>query len=287
MNTGVVDVAIGLTYVYALFSLICSTVVEAYARRNLDRWLFLRAAIKAMLNDTFALRKVDEEFFRHPVIRALGDNPSYLDARSFGLVVVNLTLNTIPPAGNARGITAVQSGIGPDLATTLQTLLAGTDGSVEHIRERLERWYDESMLRTIGHYTRLTKIRTLIAAVAITLLFNVDSWNIANSLAHESQLARKAAQSALVFVQSAAPSGGTPKGAAAALGELDIPLGWSCRSVTSERGDWAAWAALIFRRLAGLLITILALSLGGPFWFEVLGKIVNVRLAGPKPQAKA
>jgi hypothetical protein len=49
-------------------------------------------------------------------------------------------------------------------------------------------------------------------------------------------------------------------------------LGWS--GVT----DWnhtAVWVT----RLAGWTVTVVAVSLGAPFWFDMLNKIVNVRLA--------
>lgn len=38
--------------------------------------------------------------------------------------------------------------------------------------------------------------------------------------------------------------------------------------------------------LLGCLITIVAVSLGGPFWFDLLGKLINVRATGPKPVPK-
>jgi hypothetical protein len=33
----------------------------------------------------------------------------------------------------------------------------------------------------------------------------------------------------------------------------------------------------------GLLITAAAISLGAPFWFDILSKAVNIRAAGPNP----
>jgi glucose/mannose transport system substrate-binding protein len=36
----------------------------------------------------------------------------------------------------------------------------------------------------------------------------------------------------------------------------------------------------------GMLATLVALSLGSPFWFDALAKLVNVRMAGSKPGAK-
>jgi hypothetical protein len=37
------------------------------------------------------------------------------------------------------------------------------------------------------------------------------------------------------------------------------------------------------KKFAGLLLTVLALSLGAPFWFDLLNKLVNLRSAGKPP----
>jgi hypothetical protein len=37
-------------------------------------------------------------------------------------------------------------------------------------------------------------------------------------------------------------------------------------------------------KAAGLAITVLAVSLGAPFWFDLLNKLANLRASGPKPQ---
>ena len=39
----------------------------------------------------------------------------------------------------------------------------------------------------------------------------------------------------------------------------------------------------IVAKFTGLLISILAVSMGAPFWFDVLNKLVNVRLVGKRP----
>src|SRR5437870_4444360 len=38
------------------------------------------------------------------------------------------------------------------------------------------------------------------------------------------------------------------------------------------------------QKLVGLLLTGLALSLGAPFWFDLLSKLINLRGAGAKPK---
>jgi hypothetical protein len=36
----------------------------------------------------------------------------------------------------------------------------------------------------------------------------------------------------------------------------------------------------------GWLLTILAVSMGAPFWFDILNKVMNVRYAGKSPDEK-
>jgi hypothetical protein len=48
-------------------------------------------------------------------------------------------------------------------------------------------------------------------------------------------------------------------------------------------GGWIMY--LLRERLGGWVITILAISLGAPFWFDTLSKFINVRNAG-KPLEK-
>ena len=41
------------------------------------------------------------------------------------------------------------------------------------------------------------------------------------------------------------------------------------------------WGWLL--KLAGLLLSIVAISMGAPVWFDVLGQVVNLRMAGTPP----
>jgi hypothetical protein len=51
-----------------------------------------------------------------------------------------------------------------------------------------------------------------------------------------------------------------------------------CWSATKARSA-TAWVL----KALGWLITALAVSLGGPFWFELLNRLVDMRGAGKKP----
>jgi hypothetical protein len=64
-----------------------------------------------------------------------------------------------------------------------------------------------------------------------------------------------------------------------------LPLGWG----SAYRGPFAPSAKPaefwknFFAKLLGWAVTVAALMLGAPFWFDLLGSIVNVRSAGPPP----
>jgi hypothetical protein len=60
--------------------------------------------------------------------------------------------------------------------------------------------------------------------------------------------------------------------------KLGLPLGWDEEKRPKDPQGWIG-------KIVGLLIMAAAVSLGAPFWFDMLNKIVNVRAAGPKPGA--
>ncbi len=64
----------------------------------------------------------------------------------------------------------------------------------------------------------------------------------------------------------------------AQLQQLGIPLGWKSRP--SNAGDW-------WNKLAGLALTAFAVSLGAPFWFDLLNRFMNIRAGGKSPEEKA
>lgn len=53
-------------------------------------------------------------------------------------------------------------------------------------------------------------------------------------------------------------------------------------SVPSNRGEWLAFLV----KLVGLILTAIAVSLGAPFWFDMLNKIINIRSAGRAPDER-
>jgi hypothetical protein len=62
------------------------------------------------------------------------------------------------------------------------------------------------------------------------------------------------------------------------LQELGLPIGWNCNANQKDdiRGKPEGWAEWIVK-LLGLFISALAISMGAPFWFDVLKKMIDAR----------
>ena len=68
--------------------------------------------------------------------------------------------------------------------------------------------------------------------------------------------------------------------AAARQALLDAKVELASAQAAVDRDDSARTP---LKHWPGMVLTLFALSLGGPFWFDALGKLVNVRAAGGKP----
>jgi hypothetical protein len=59
---------------------------------------------------------------------------------------------------------------------------------------------------------------------------------------------------------------------------------WQARGITSTTGN-STWQILLV--VVGFLITIVALTPGARFWFDLLGKLGTLRSTGPKPTSSS
>jgi hypothetical protein len=188
-------------------------------------------------------------------------------------------------------------------------------GEREKAEEKIAQWFDNQMERVTGWYKRLNqKILVGIALVA-TIALNADTIMIANLLWNDSVVREAVVAEATGTVKRARavedgrlmPSGeGSETG-----GEIEDP----CRGCTKENAVDVAvnsresrpfpvgWATPTsgtreelrarpytftgwFYKLLGFCITTLLVSLGAPFWFDMLSKLVNLRNAGLRPKAR-
>jgi hypothetical protein len=146
-------------------------------------------------------------------------------------------------------------------------------GDLSQVQAGVERWFDSAMERVSGWYKRQTARWLLIIGISIAAIGNVDAIRVARSLYRDTapREAAVALATAIARDQMAPSSLGDDavvnQRALEQLGSLGLPIGWPD----------AEWSSHSFTRVLGWLITAIAISLGAPFWFEMLNRIMPMR----------
>jgi len=255
-------------------------------------------ANRALLEEAFAgqIGNPAEQFYSHPLIKVLapsGKHPSYVPARTFALALIDIVTSEHPEAANSaaelrRQIDRLPEG---DLKRSLIALLHEAGDDIVKARIAVEAWFDTSMDRVSGWYKRKTHWMTVALALGITVVTNADTIRIANTLWREPTLRAQVVAQAETRARQGLPETGVPVEDKSLLQQL---MGWGDElnplGAAWEKKDTAAWfgalGALLAAHLIGWLMTAVATSLGAPFWFDILNKVINLRSAGRAPEPR-
>ena len=286
------DVLIGLFFFFFLLSVACSAINELIAQLVNLRARTLSAGIRNLLED----ETMTDAFFAHPRLKALSKpargllperRPSYIPSRVFALTLLD---GLVPAEGEpdrdfvARARSALTNANVPArVKTLLQDALDEAGGRRDRLVAGVERSFDETMDRVSGWYKRRTQLTLLVIALVVVGAVNADSFVLAERLWKDDALRAVVVAKATESVASGTEdcpdaSEDTPLQDRAAecvdaIEELGIPLGWT--EATAPRG----WD--ILAKLGGLLVTAFMLTLGAPFWFDLLSKVSRLRSSGP------
>jgi hypothetical protein len=360
----VLDIAIGLVFLYLVLSLLC-TVVNEYIATNL---LGLRAAnLAAALHEILDDQRVRSNFYAHGIIAgttnaltrsqnvlgsliknfgrirpavlaaqgpkeplrplqpqnppapadvgnvqqgnvqqanaaaqaaAFDNHVSYLASSDFALALLGSLNpdNQVPLIGDIR--TAVAALPNSNLKTGLLVGLSTAGDDLEKLRSNIANWFDNSMDRLSGAYKRHLKFISIIVGVAVAVIFNADTLKVGTALWADSGLRAQIVQAAQGMIKTAPDQQPT----AQTLGDLEtaftganekalpLPIGWNSFPSLASFASWTSFKSYLhaseitWQTPFGWFLTGLALSLGAPFWFDLLSKFMNLRGAGVKPK---
>jgi hypothetical protein len=274
----ILDVAVAIVFIYLLLSLVVSAINELIAALLKSRAENLVKGIQALLQDPSQTGWV-ARLYEHPLIESLSppnSKPSYIPSRTFALALLDL----IAPAtiDGTRTLADLKTGMAnlpESLQRTLTTLLEESQHDVERLKTQIEIWFNNGMDRASGWYKRKTQWIQFFLGLSLVILLNIDSVHIGRTLfAVNSPLRASLVESAKSFVAQPGGMNRPIKDAIEELSTVSLPIGWS---ELPKRDQWLTMAL-------GWLITAFAVSLGAPFWFDLLNKFVNVRASGKAPE---
>jgi hypothetical protein len=295
------DLLIGTTVLFFLLALVGAAITEAIQAVINARGFYLSRGIRALLRDD---GDETDRFFKHWRIKRLSPppwflrrwscgrlprvkerrRPSYIPARVFALSILDTSTPTSEPEIGADLFREAQLTIDrigivtPEGGTT--SALGTTEQRQDALRAELERAFDEVMERTSGWYKRYVQWWLLAFALVVAFGLNINTATVGQRLWRDGALRPVEVQWALQENRGhpdpcpKEPCTEQSPGADhidAAEG-LQLPLGWNDANPTPG-DDFPGW-------LVGCLMTAAALTLGAPFWFDVLTNFANLRGTG-------
>ena len=135
------------------------------------------------------------------------------------------------------------------------------------------------MERASGWYKRRTQLVTVCIASLLVFFTNADTIRIARILWTNSTDRAVIAEKAKACAENSANMQNKCQ-------DLDKDESQTLRSVLSWPSQDETPPEPWYLRLLGCVLSAVAISLGAPFWFDLLNKLMNIRNAGKKP-AKA
>jgi hypothetical protein len=201
-GSSIIDIAIGMVFIYLLLSLICSAASEIIERYSRRRARDLENGIKEM----FQSQDLVKSLYEHPLVYSLFAKPyspgaktlpSYIPARNFALALMDLV-----GEGGAQGAT------GPGARGAIITLRATIEANTtltepvkkalitfvdssphpENVRQNIENWFDSAMDRVSGVYKRRTQLINLSLGLFIAILLNVNTVTLVRTLSSDRAL---------------------------------------------------------------------------------------------------
>jgi len=215
-------------------------------------------------------------------------------ARASGVTAAELKKSATDLVATLPDPALVQTGIARlrdcRLGRALGVLLADVSGDAEKLKQEVARWFDEGMDLVSGWYKRHTQLVHVFLALGLTLGVDVDSVLIVQRLSTDSALRGAIVAEAQGYARQSPPPSSSLSSLNDQLASLDLPIGWTLAATNvppdpthSTLASWAdVWPAVRFH-FWGWLLTAIAASLGAPFWFDVLNKIITIRAAGKAP----
>jgi hypothetical protein len=290
LGSAILETAVGLVFIYLIMSIVGTAVVEAYSGLFNCRGAYLKKWIRRALGPGKA-----NDFYKSPLIASLRrpsvwghlGHPSYIPEKNFAEALAYFL------AGNnhTTDVKAVADAASKlkraEVSDVIPILAEKSNGNFDTFLSEVGKWFTGSQDMVSGWF-KVTSIRILLVfGLLIACVCNVDTIQIVDSLYRQTGVRETIAAEA---------GKSSPGDSIKELRRLESAglIGWGdggfkkywedSKSHNSGANEPRPQPPI---KAAGFLLTTLAMSLGAPYWFEVLNKMNSaIRATGPKPQTQ-
>lgn len=276
------NVIVGLVLIFLLYSLFATTILELLASFLSFRGRNLEKTLRNMLDPGNS--ELFQDFKNNPMYKQLAGNfvgknspPSYLTSEKFRSILFQVIGRNQPEEKVDEWIGKMPEG---PLKEVLAQLMADARQDKEEFKQKVELWFNDVMDRASGWYKRNMQRILILVGLGIALAFNVDSLEIYGKLSRDPDTASQLVLEANKIVDAGQAPTSLKDEAVSVLAEhlevLKSPMGIGWENVPVAELSASDWLKKVF----GWIVTAMAISLGAPFWFDLLKKMVNIRSSG-------
>ena len=316
-GSSTIEIIIGLIFVFILVSTICAAIREGIEAKLKTRAAYLEQGIRQLLSDPGGTG-LAKSLYNHPLIASLfnlsykpgknnqapdllasgNDLPSYIPSRNFARALMDIASRgtTGDPGDPARGapvisLENIRANVGLiENKHVQQALLNAVDmaqGDLNQAQANIEDWFNSSMDRVSGWYKRSTQWIIFWIGLSVAVLLNINTLTLVNYLSKNDTARKVIVERAATLSDSGTIDSLEYAKAQAQLEELKLPIGWpdgirSAKMNTNRPDFWNSFLG----PLLGWLITGLAATIGAPYWFDLLNKVMVIR-STVKPREKS
>ena len=287
----ILEVAVGIVFLYFIMSLMCTAINEIIESFLKQRAKSLLRGIQELLHQGTD-EKLLKSLYNHPLLYGLYKDgfkgkarnlPSYIPSRNFALALLDTALPPAPADGASPTLQESVNQIQDEkIKSLLNSMLLISGEDKEKLIRQIEAWYDSSMDRVSGWYKRYSQRISIFVALFLAVAVNANTITIGHRLSTDSSLR------AAVIAQAA-----RAEASSESLKQLDktlqatkLPVGWQGVTFYKPNELEGHYWDRLFLHLVGWLITAIAVSLGAPFWFDILNRIMVIR-STVKPNEKS
>jgi hypothetical protein len=282
----ILEVAIGLVLIYYILGAIVSIVTQIVNESLETRGIALEMYLKRIAGD----KTVD--LTNLPQIKALRPIRYANWWNVFGAGTVEKKLEKIPVDTlvdaffDLSGLTSKGSLSAGEL-TTLIGKLPDSEGkravlgwiqegvtAISDLRDRTSAYFGGMLSQAALTFKARARSFVIMASIVVTLLFGVDSIQVAKDLWTDAGLRSLAAQQAKI-VTSRPETATNLTALVDQLGVLSFRIGWLRPPNSAAPTSAVAWIEYVVLKLIGLGITAVAVSQGSSFWYDLLKKLTG------------
>ena len=319
--SGVVDSAIVLVAVYFALSFIVSQIYEQFAALLHLRGNMLYNAVVRLVMDDKGL--ADAIFTHPNIVSSAADwgvqakrpaldktakatnqksaRPSYIDPRDFSIAlwqtlamqpagqdIAPKALDLSKLAGPATVLSAAGDVVSKlpnkNLALAFYGILNNAASDYDGVLAATDDWFNRQMDRVEGWYKRRAQYWIALIAAVVVLLLGVDTVRIVTSLYTNDAMRAQLSQAVVKGMGTPSPATQSKPGVIDDDQRTKLFAALDDRAFLNIFASGPIWdVPNPTTHVVGEIITFLAVMLGAPFWFDLLSKIINLRLAGSKP----